>query len=172
MVERDAVATELIRERLVVLARELDRLDAPLIARAFHFEASYRSLPVDPRSGPDPVVVSTQRHIVSWLTKSLGLFAATSHLIHQSQIDVRSERATAETHVTAHHLSTPDDGGRAVDTVVGARWIDQLVCTDGEWLILSRIVDFDWRYDLVADHVLVRSNREQPDPLSFLPGRS
>src|SRR5262245_1315393 len=137
VIQRDGVSeTELIREKLVVLARELDRLDAPLIARAFHFEASYRSLPVDPRTGAEPAVVSTQRHIVSWLTESLGLFAATSHLIHQSQIEVRAERAFAETHVTAHHLSSPDDRGRAVDTVVGARWIDQFVHTDGDWLIL------------------------------------
>jgi hypothetical protein len=162
---------ETIRETLVVLARELDRLDSQLIGRAFHFEASYRSLPVDPSNGADAVVLSTRQRIVGWLTRTLGTYAATSHLLHQSQIEVREDRATCETYVTAHHLSAPDERGRAVDTVVGARWIDELVRSESGWVILSRVVDVDWRYDLLADQVLVRDNRAAPDPVAFLPGR-
>lgn len=164
-------SVEEIRQRLVVLAREIDRLDAKLIGQFFHFEASFRSFPVAPAQSPDPVAVSTRQHIVGWFVQALRPFASTTHLLHQSQIDVRADRATAETHVTAHHVSRPDDRGRGYDTVIGARWIDQFVRVEDQWLILSRIVDFDWRYDLPVEHLRIRSHRDEPDPLSFLPGR-
>lgn len=161
-----------IHDLLVVLTRALDRLDRELIGSAFHFEATLHGPPVDSSGSTEPIGLATRQHIVEWLCAQLGAYAGTTHLLHESQIDVRTDRATAETPVIAHHLSTPDARFRATDTVVGMRWVDQLMKQGERWVILSRTVEMDWRYDLPVDNATVLDQRSAPDPVAFLPGRS
>lgn len=73
------------------------------------------------------------------------LIPVTQHVLGQSVIELDGATAFAETHVTAHHRLTADDGDR--DTVIGGRYLDRLDKRGAEWRIGQRTMLYDWHHD-------------------------
>jgi hypothetical protein len=60
-------------------------------------------------------------------------------------IELDGVSALAETHVTAYHRLTADDGDR--DTVIGGRYLDRLDKRGAAWRIGQRTMLYDWYHD-------------------------
>ena len=67
----------------------------------------------------------------------------TQHFIGNCILRVEGDKAIGETYVNAFHRVPASEGGYE-DVVMGARYLDQFECRNGEWRISVRKVVFDW----------------------------
>lgn len=131
------LAKDEIRDVLARYCRAVDRFDADLLRTVYHPDA------IDEHGLPDEdgSAVWFQEHVFSVIDAS---WESTQHFLGNCLIDVRGERADAETYVVATHVRRPDVSGARMSDVVGARYVDQLDRRDGVWRISHRIVAVDW----------------------------
>jgi len=126
---------ETIRDCLARVARGEDRRDAELLGTAYWPDAS-----VD-----HGIFLGTFREYLSWVVPGAPAVLLTLHTLGQSLIDLRGNRAMAETHVTAYHRIKMESEER--DIVLGGRYLDALEKRSLEWRIAKRTMLYDWVQD-------------------------
>src|SRR2546430_16130928 len=116
LLERDKVRTAIVR-----LARGEDRRDAALIS------ASYW-----PDSTTDyGVFVGSFEKYLAWVVPGSPAIPVTQHILGQSVIDLESDSARVETHVTSYHRVNM--GTEERDTVIGRRYLDRFQKRGRHW---------------------------------------
>ncbi|MBV7265309.1 nuclear transport factor 2 family protein [Erythrobacter ani] len=123
-----------IEEVLARYCRGIDRCDADELARVFTDDAE-----IDYGDGPKPVDAT-----IDGLMAGLGAMRLTQHNIGNVLCDVDGDAARAETYCVALHILPGTDGEPDVELVVGGRYLDRLVKSDGRWRIANRIYIMDW----------------------------
>jgi hypothetical protein len=157
----DVIARERIRDCLARVARGEDRRDADLISGAYWPDAT----------DDHGISAGTFKEYLAWVVPGSSSIPNTLHTLGQSLIELRSEVALVETHVTAYHRI--DTGDQERDVVIGGRYLDRLEKREGEWRIAHRTMLYDWLRDFgesvdwsggvlgmpfLADHYVGRAN--------------
>jgi hypothetical protein len=127
---------EKIRDCIARLARGEDRRDAGLIGESFWPDAS-----VDLG-----MFAGSFDEYLAWVVPGSPAIPVTQHMLGQSVIECGGDTALAETHVTAYHRLSADDGDR--DTVIGGRYLDRMDKRGTDWRIGQRTMLYDWYQDL------------------------
>jgi hypothetical protein len=126
---------ERIRDCIARLARGEDRRNAELI------RASYW-----PDSTTDyGVFAGSFEQYLTWVVPGSPAIPVTQHVLGQTVISLKGEKASAETHVTSYHRVNM--GPEERDTVIGGRYLDRLEKRMGEWRIAHRVMLYDWFKD-------------------------
>jgi SnoaL-like domain len=133
---KDLLAREKIRDCIARLARGEDRRNAKLIA-ACYWPDSIIDLGVF--AGPF-------EEYLTWVVPGSSAIPATQHVLGQSVIELRSDTALVETHVSSYHRVATGDEDR--DAVVGGRYLDRMEERGGEWRIAQRTMLYDWYQDV------------------------
>jgi len=111
------------------------------------------------------------------LPGAIRVYTRTQHVISNTCIEFRNDRALAETYVTAYHYRT-DPGGDDTEMTYLGRYLDTLQKRDDVWKILHRQVVMDWNQNTRATATLegppfdgvARGCRHPDDPLDHLLG--
>jgi ketosteroid isomerase-like protein len=129
-----------IRKVLSAYCNACDRCDQPRMA-AVYAEDSWDDH--GPRSGKGAdfarVITDEMRHVNSL-----------SHLLGQSIISVRGDRAGAETYFLAVMRVNESAGGEVINQL-GGRFIDTLIRVGDGWKIQQRVAVRDWSITLPVD---------------------
>lgn len=133
----EAVARDQIRQCLALAAIATDRMDWDLLADCYTSDATvdlggfFRG--------------SISEYIASNSSPSgLPSLERTMHALTTSAIDVRGDRAVAESYCTCYHSGPPDHPWCAGFVVVYVRFLDELTVSDGRWRITRRRGVFEW----------------------------
>jgi hypothetical protein len=126
-----------ILQVLARYCRGVDRLDPALVESAY-WEDSFDDH--GPFKGTGAEIAAQAIHLLR------ETFDSHTHLIGQSLIDVRGDRAAVETSFVAYsaHKGGQRRGGPHVVTMIGGRYSDLFAKRAGEWRILRREVLYDW----------------------------
>jgi hypothetical protein len=127
---------EQIRDCIARLARGEDRRDAGLIGGSFWPDAA-----VDLG-----MFAGTFDEYLAWVVPGSPAIPVTQHVLGQTVIQHTGGTAAVETHVTAYHRVSGEDGDR--DTVIGGRYLDRMNKRGAEWRIGHRTMLYDWYQDL------------------------
>lgn len=125
-----------IRRALLRYTRGIDRLDADLVASAFHPGA----MCID--YGADPLAIED---FVTYAIPRLGeAYLATQHRMSNINIDFGddADHAQSEAYVLAFHVQATE-AGKKLHTFNG-RYIDDFAWRDGAWKIATRVLRVDW----------------------------
>ena len=128
---QDLLDKQAIRELMVRYCRGLDRMDADLIASAYHPDA------VDDHGGRSFAGVDIGRAIVDW-SRELNVVAGSHHITNQ-MIRVNGDIAASESYYSGFMLERRDNGSERTIQMVG-RYLDRLERRNGEWRITERLV--------------------------------
>jgi ketosteroid isomerase-like protein len=154
-----------IREALDRYARGVDRLDAALIASAYHDDAVDDRGPMGTWHGG---AEAAERLIASMGTS----MAMTTHHLTNVIIALDGDTAGVETYTWGVHA--PLAGGEPRRMLTSGRYLDRFERRDGEWRIahrrnisdMVRMVSLDDEIDLGP----AQSRRDRTDPSYDLPG--
>lgn len=143
--------------------RGIDRLDASLVASAFHPGAELIDY------GPAPMTI--EAFVEHALTSLRSRFVATQHRVSNITVEQRDDGADVallEAYVQAYHVERHVDVHR-LHTFVG-RYIDRFELRSGDWRIARRTLRNDWsRIEDIGETMTgswVASGRDgAPDPL-------
>jgi hypothetical protein len=127
---------EKIRDCIARLARGEDRRDARLIGESFWPDATIDL----------GIFAGSFDEYLAWVVPGSQAIPVTQHVLGQTVIECNAGAALAETHVTAYHRLTADDGDR--DTVIGGRYLDRMDKRGIHWRIGQRTMLYDWYQDL------------------------
>jgi hypothetical protein len=127
---------EKIRDCIARLARGEDRRDARLIGGSFWPDATIDL----------GMFAGSFDEYLAWVVPGSQAIPVTQHVLGQTVIECNGGAALAETHVTAYHRLTADDGDR--DTVIGGRYLDRMDKRGTHWRIGQRTMLYDWYQDL------------------------
>jgi SnoaL-like protein len=127
---------EKIRDCIARLARGEDRRDARLIGESFWPDATIDL----------GMFAGSFDEYLAWVAPGSQAILVTQHVLGQTVIECNGGAALAETHVTAYHRLTADDGDR--DTVIGGRYLDRMDKRGIHWRIGQRTMLYDWYQDL------------------------
>jgi hypothetical protein len=127
---------EKIRDCIARLARGEDRRDARLIGESFWPDATIDL----------GIFAGSFDEYLAWVVPGSQAIPVTQHVLGQTVIECNGGAALAETHVTAYHRLTADDGDR--DTVIGGRYLDRMDKRGIHWRIGQRTMLYDWYQDL------------------------
>ncbi len=126
---------ENIRDCIARVARGEDRRDAELIGACYW-----------PDSTSDyGVFAGSFKEYLAWVTPGSPAIPVTQHVLGQTVIHLRGERASCETHVNAYHRINM--GAEERDIVIGGRYLDRFEKRGSEWRIAHRIMLYDWYQD-------------------------
>lgn len=123
-----------IEAALLSYTRGIDRLDAALVAAAFHDDAILEDY------GPEPMPVHA--FVDRTLAALRDRFVATQHRVSNVAIEVRGDVAIMECYVLAYHVEQSGDTSR-LHTFDG-RYVDRCERRDGVWRIAHRWLRNDW----------------------------
>lgn len=126
-------ANEEIRGCIYAYARALDRLDRELLEAQFWPDAR-----VDYGAFYQGLVAG----FIDTALRFQGAMRDTQHLIGNITIDVSGNCAQAESYVHANHILM--EGGKLVQLMVGARYLDRFERRDGVWKLCYRTEVMDW----------------------------
>ena len=129
------IEREKIRHCIINLARGEDRRNGDLI-RASYWSDSTTDYGVFKGSFDE---------YFAWVIPGSPAIPNTQHILGQTFIDLQSDVAFTETHVTSYHRV--DMGADERDTVIGGRYLDRLEKRNGEWRIAQRTMLYDWFQD-------------------------
>jgi SnoaL-like domain len=128
-----------IQHALSLYCRGIDRLDAQLIAAAYWPDAAE----------DHGIFKGTARDFAPWIVKFLNeTYVATQHILGQSCIEMRGDRAAGETYVSSLH-NCRKGNGRIFEAVNG-RYVDRFERRNGAWKISSRVVVLDFLREFEA----------------------
>lgn len=122
-----------IQERIAAYCRGLDRLDADLLASAFHPDATYHH----------PAFEGGRHQFVEWAIALMTTFERTHHAITTQSIAIDGDEAHAESYCTFTLLPK----GSSVLSGGMARYVDRLERRDGVWAIATRVALIDFGYE-------------------------
>lgn len=113
-------------------ARAADRLDRDLYLSTYHPDAE----------DDHAVFVGGREEFYDWMETTLREQRhSTHHFLGNHAVEIEDTVAHAETYFIASSLTR----GRKPFSMVGGRYIDQLVKENGRWMILKRLVLTDWQ---------------------------
>jgi len=121
-----------IAEVLARYCRAIDRCDASLLAEVFTPDAR-----IDYGDG-----AKSPADTIPGLMAGLGAMRLTQHNISNTVLRITGAAARCETNCVALHLIPVADG--EIELVVGGRYLDTLVKTEGAWRIAERLYVMDW----------------------------
>lgn len=137
-----------IQERIAAYCRGLDRLDADILASAFHPDATYHH----------PAFEGDRDRFVDWAIGLMRSFERTHHAITTQSIAIHGDEAHSETYWTFQLLPK----GTTRLSCGMARYIDRLERRSGDWAIATRVVLIDLGYEAAGIDW-------QNDPVALLP---
>ncbi|MEQ8859094.1 MAG: nuclear transport factor 2 family protein [Pseudomonadales bacterium] len=154
-----------IQEVLAVHSRGVDRADERTLKSAYW---------------PDATVAyggfnGNAHEFCAMLPAAISSYARTQHVLSNTCIEFRDDRALVETYVTAYHYQAVADGVDREMTYLG-RYLDVMERRDGVWRIQHRQVVMDWNQNVAATAVLegppfdglARGARAPDDPVYAL----
>ena len=130
-----------IKKLLNIYCHGCDRLDPERMASVFHSE-SWVDHAAEHCPGPEFVqetMAAQQAHT-----------SMVSHLLGQSQIDVKGDQAASETYFFCTLRGSAQMGAKLL-TFMGGRYIDTFAKDGGQWKIKKRICVRDWSYSQVVE---------------------
>lgn len=130
-----------IKKLLNIYCHGCDRLDAERMASVFHSD-SWVDHAADHCPGREFVDVTMAAQKVHT--------SMVSHLLGQSQIDVKGEDAASETYFFVALRGTGQTGAKLL-TFMGGRYVDTFAKEAGEWKIKKRVCVRDWSYSQVVE---------------------
>ncbi len=129
---REAIDKQAIRDVCMLYCRAVDRLDADLLPRIFHDDATIAYGTYDgPASG-----------FTDNIFAHLRTMERTYHCLGNQLIVVDGDQATGEIYVFAYLCTKEQD--ELVDTLLVGRYLDRYERRDGIWKILHRAFVMDW----------------------------
>lgn len=130
-------------ELAAAYAQAVDRRDAAALAALFAPGARVH-LPAG-LTGRDAPAKSIA---VDEVLAPLSRWIRTRHVVMQQRIEIAADgtTATGECYGEAHHVAARD--GDARDLVLHLRYLDEYVCTDGDWRFAARRLVVDWSAQL------------------------
>ncbi len=146
--------TQAITRQIYNYCRSVDRLDVPLGHGVFH-DGSYADFPTYKGTGQGWIDAVCKEHLN---------FLHHSHQVTNIMIDVDGDSAGSEAYVIANLRQM--DGGRLINRMFSARYIDKWSKRDGRWAIDRRdcVVDFSEVSEVTALGHDERSARDSSDP--------
>ena len=130
---RHALDKQAIHDACMYYCRAVDRMDASLLARVFHDNATVEyGLYDGPASG-----------FVENIFSVLETLERTYHCIGNELVNVDGDTAQGEIYVFAYMTSRGDDGELADGLMVG-RYLDRYERRAGDWKIAHRKFVMDW----------------------------
>ena len=131
----ELLATHDIRNTLYRYCRGVDRRDYGLV------RSCYTASGIDRHGGYQGGIDG----FISFLQTELPRFETTMHYVANVLVEVRGERAVAESYVTAFHRVKPTDDVPRHDFFLGLRYVDTLAKERGQgWLLADRTCVFEW----------------------------
>lgn len=130
---RELLDKQDITETLLRYCRGVDRVDAELIASAYHADA------VDNHNG----LVFTGADAGRTLIEKVGHRAVTRHCLTNVQIRLDGDVADCESYFTALNITT--EGEAAIVATSHGRYVDRFERRDGQWKIACRVVLPEWK---------------------------
>jgi hypothetical protein len=124
------VAHQEINDVLMRYARAIDRVDMDLLRTCYHPGAR----------GDHGPFKGTVEEFVPWVRGLLDQFDSTMQMLGNVLIEFDGDVANAETYCVAYHRLR----GKAVDMVLGLRYVDQFERRQDIWRIADRAVVFEW----------------------------
>lgn len=121
-----------IAETLALYCRGIDRCDPEQLAAAFTADAV-----IDYGDGAKPIAA-----VIPGLMAGLGAMRLTQHNITNTVMRIDGATAKAETNCVALHLIPTPEG--EIELVVGGRYLDRLIRSEGRWQIAERAYVMDW----------------------------
>lgn len=82
---------------------------------------------------------------LAWVVPGADAIPCTQHVIGQSYIDLKGDKALVETQVVSYHRVNM--GSEERDTVIGGRYLDKFEKRNDEWRIVERTMLYDWYQD-------------------------
>ncbi|MCU0311881.1 MAG: nuclear transport factor 2 family protein [Acidimicrobiales bacterium] len=138
----ELLVREEIRDVVKRLARGTDRLDEELMASCYHPDGT----------DDHNAFRGTGTEFARWVMEVLPHFAATHHFVADPHFRrIEGDVADTDTYCIAHHVSRPDDDGRATDMVLALRYLDRFERRGDMWRIAERVCVFDWSYTVPFD---------------------
>jgi hypothetical protein len=129
-----------IHEVMLRYCRGVDRLDAELIASAYHPDA------YDDHCGREFTGETVGPGIAQWIGETMEM---TSHQITNHTIVVDGDFAGSEAYYTETHIMR--EGDRRVKGLVVGRYVDRLERREGAWRIIHRRVLMEGSSELPID---------------------
>lgn len=130
------LAREQIRDCIARVARGEDRRNAALISACYWPDATIDL----------GVFAGSFDEYLAWVVPGSPAIPVTQHMLGQSVIELRSNTALVETHVTAYHRVATADADR--DAVIGGRYLDWMEERGGRFRIAQRTMLYDWYQDV------------------------
>lgn len=122
-----------IRDVLASYYRAIDRRDWDALTGVYADDARFRSPPRLEQNGRDTIIASTSR---------VAVYKRTYHFMGNHIAWVDGDDADAETYAVARHYYDKD--GEEQEYVIGIRYLDKLQRRDGQWLIVDRLMRYDF----------------------------
>ena len=122
-----------IQDVLASYYRAIDRRDWDALADVYADDAVFRSPPRLEQHGRAAIIASTSR---------VGVYKRTFHFMGNHIAWVNGDDADAETYAVARHYYDRD--GEEQEYVIGIRYLDKLQRRDGQWLIVDRLMRYDF----------------------------
>jgi len=123
---------EAIRDVIHLYCRGIDRLDRDLVRRCYHSDGYEEHGSFE--GGIDAYL--------DWVWEMLAKYERTQHLVCNILIEIKDDRAVAESCALATHFGL--DGKPQNNLITGFRYLDRFERRSGEWKILRRIALPDW----------------------------
>jgi SnoaL-like domain len=124
-----------IRDCIARLARGEDRRDAKAITACHWGDAT----------SDYGVFFGTFDEYLAWVVPGSPAILVTQHVLGQSVIELRGDKAAVETQALSYHRINM--GAEERDTIIGGRYLDRLEKRGGEWRIAQRTMLYDWHQD-------------------------
>jgi len=128
-----ALAKQDIHKLICGQARGTDRGDAALLNSLFHPGATINA----------GVFEGPAEEFCKMIVEFTAATPAMSHTVNNEWIEVRGDKAIAETYVIAY--AKQPDGDDYLDQFTGGRYLDQFEKRDGAWKYVHRTFVMDWQ---------------------------
>jgi ketosteroid isomerase-like protein len=129
-----AIDKQEITEVIYRYCRGIDRCDYALVRSCYHPDAIDDH--GDFRGGVDD--------FIAYVEQGLQRFERTMHFIGNVLVDVRGDRARAESYLTAYHHLGESRTKPERDFIAWLRYLDDFERRDGEWKIAARACVFEF----------------------------
>lgn len=165
---RDLAARRDINGAVQRYMRGLDRLDAELVASAFHADAKVDC----------GLMCGSAGEFVTFSMNLLKDLDATHHMLGQVDLKIEGDRGTGECYFQAWHRAGSEDAGWS-DMFISGRYLDAYECRSGDWRIVARTLVTDWVIEnpgdmnfFAANPAAPRGGRQGTDPSQMRPDHS
>ncbi len=119
-------------ELVARLAKGIDRCDAEMVRDCFHPDAT----------DDHGAFKGTAAEFVDWVMPVLDTMKRTQHVIGQTLMEVKGDKAAGESYFVAHHTIASPEGD--VFMIAAGRYLDRFERRDGDWKISHRHAIYDW----------------------------